>query len=124
MTATMSDVLMVEEFEQPDLSGWQRVAGAANSAVTNGSLRSWRIGNSDNVLVTGDSAWSNYTVRADIRYNKQGPYFNDAELYLRFQDRDNFVKVGIRNFYGFWRIKYTVRQNTNIVDQAWVTEFD
>jgi hypothetical protein len=86
------------------------------------ALRAWRIGNSDNIMVY-NSMVTNGTVSADIRYLKQDPYFNDAELYLRYQNRDNFVKVGIRNFYGFWRLKYTVRQNTNIVDQGWICDF-
>ncbi|HPG00036.1 MAG TPA: beta-galactosidase [Kiritimatiellia bacterium] len=119
-----SGLLMVDGFSQPALStNWTRAAGAANWAVSNGALRVWRIGNSDNILTAGQVAWSNYTLSADIRYNTQDEYFNDAELYLRYIDRDNFVKVGIRNYYGFWRLKYTVRDHTNIVAQGWLHEF-
>ena len=104
-------------------TNWTRVAGAANWEIDNGTLRAWRIGNDDNILCAGDSNWTNYSVAASIRYNTKGPYFSDAELYVRYQDRDNFVKVGIRNFYGFWRLKYTVREQTNTVAQGWIHDF-
>ena len=102
---------------------WSWVAGAANWDVEDTALRAWRIGNDDNILCAGSGSWSNYTLSADIRYNKQDEYFNDAELYLRYQDRNNFIKVGIRNYYGFWRLKYTVRANTNNYAQGWIYEF-
>ncbi len=110
-----------------DFSGgvgnWARAAGAANWESDAGAMRASRLGNSDNIMTAGDAAWTDITVSADLCYNKQGPYLNDAELYVRYQDRDNFVKVGIRNFYGFWRLKYTVRENAAIVDQGWIHEF-
>ncbi|RLG38557.1 MAG: hypothetical protein DRO01_06300, partial [Thermoproteota archaeon] len=118
-----SGVLFADDFNDGDMDGWQRIAGCGNWTVEDGSLRAWRLGNSDNILVAGDGTWSNYEVSADIRYNAQGPYFNDAELYLRYVDRENFVKVHIRNFHGFWRLKYTVRENTNITSQGWIHEF-
>ncbi len=117
-----SQVFFKDEFSGTAAS-WTRAAGAANWAVTGGVLRAWRIGNDDNILFAGSSAWSNYTASVDIRYNQQDEYFNDAELYLRYQDRDNFVKVGIRNSYSFWRLKYTVRTQGSNVDQGWICEF-
>ena len=123
VTMAGSGVLFADDFSDGDFSGWERAAGCANWTATGGVLRAWRIGNSDNILVAGDETWSNYAVSADIRYNRQGYYFNDAELYVRYQDRDNFVKVGIRNFYGFWRLKYTVRYQTNIAAQGWLYNF-
>ncbi|MFH0879848.1 MAG: FG-GAP-like repeat-containing protein, partial [Lentisphaerota bacterium] len=54
-------------------------------------------------------SWTNFYVSADIQYKKQDKYFNNADLFFRYVDRDNFYKVGIRNFYGFWRIMYEVR---------------
>jgi len=122
VSLTGSGIFFVESFAA-DSTNWARAAGAGNWAVTDGALRAWRIGNDDNILYAGDPGWSNYTVSADIRYNRQGPYFNDAELYARYQDRDNFVRVGIRNFYGFWRLKYTVRVATNYIAQGWLHEF-
>ncbi len=87
------------------------------------SLRATRIGNSDNLMVAGTATWSNYTISADFRYNKQDNYFNDVELYFRYQDRANHYKVGVRNSFGFWRLKYTVMYRTNIVSQGWLSEF-
>ncbi|MFH0880780.1 MAG: LamG-like jellyroll fold domain-containing protein, partial [Lentisphaerota bacterium] len=87
------------------------------------SLRIWRIGNSDNIQVAGTATWSNYTFSSDIRYNKQDNYFDDAELYFRYQDRANYYRIGVRNSYGFWRLKYTVMYRTNIVAQGWLSEF-
>ena len=86
------------------------------------SLRAWRIGNSDNIM-TYANTYTNAAISMDVRYYKQDNYFNDAELYFRYQNRDNFYKVGIRNFYGFWRLKYTVRAGTNIAQQGWICDF-
>ncbi len=86
-------------------------------------LRAWRIGNDDNIMTAGTATWSNRTVSADIRYNKQDCYFSDAELYVRYVDRNNYYKVGIRNFYGFWRLKYTVKVGGVIHQQGWLYEF-
>ncbi len=90
--------------------------------TVNKALRTSRIGNSDNLLVTGNN-WTNYTVQANIRYNKQDNYFADAEVYFRYKDRANYYRVGIRNFYAFWRLKYTVVVNSNIVQQGWLYDF-
>ncbi|MFH0881005.1 MAG: LamG domain-containing protein, partial [Lentisphaerota bacterium] len=54
-------------------------------------------------------AWTNFSVNVDVQYQKQDHYFNNADLYFRYVDRDNFYKVGIRNFYGFWRVMYEIR---------------
>ena len=86
------------------------------------SLRAYRIGNSDN-LMTYANTYTNGSLSVDLRYLKQDNYFNDAEVYFRYQNRDNFYKVGIRNSYGFWRLKYTVRARTNIVQQGWLCDF-
>ena len=86
------------------------------------SLRAWRIGNDDNILVAGGN-WTNYTVSADIKYKKQDNYFSDAEIYFRYQNRSNFYKVGIRNFYGAWRLKYTVRVNNEVQQAGWLHYF-
>ena len=118
-----SDVLFGEGFATTNLSAWTRAAGAANWGVTNSALRAWRIGNDDNLLCAGDTRWSNYVAGVDIRYNKQGPYYNDAEIYVRYQDRDHFVKVGIQNYYDFWRLKYTVRVGATNNEQGWISEF-
>jgi photosystem II stability/assembly factor-like uncharacterized protein len=80
-----------------------------NAVANQNALRVSRVGNSDNMFAVSEMTMSDGLVSADIMYNKQGPYFNDAELYFRFVDRDNFYKVGFRNFYGFWRIMYQVR---------------
>ena len=117
------DYVFVEDFSGP-ATNWTRAAGAANWDAEDGVLRAWRIGNDDNILYAGDAGWTNYSVSANIRYNTQGPYFSDAEIYLRYQDRNNYVKVGIRNFYGAWRLKYTVREKTNMVAQGWIYEFN
>ncbi len=119
-----SDLVFLDGFGGAAIgTNWTRVAGAANWTLDDGTLRAWRIGNDDNILCAGDNTWSNYTLSADLRYNQQGPYFNDAEIYVRYRDRNNFVKVGIHNFYGFWRLKYTVRIATNNLYQGWVHEF-
>jgi len=115
--------LYIDNFNDGNMDGWTRAAGCANWHVVEGALRVNCIGNDDNIVVAGHSVWSNYSVAAAIRYNQQGPYFNDAEIYLRYQNRDNFIKVGIRNFYGFWRLKYTVRVETNNVQQDWIYNF-
>lgn len=86
------------------------------------SLQAARIGNSDNIMVYS-GVYTNFTFSTDIRYLKQDNYFNDAEVYFRYQNRDNFYKVGIKNYYGFWRLKYTVRARTNIVAQGWICDF-
>ncbi|MDD4734814.1 MAG: YCF48-related protein [Kiritimatiellae bacterium] len=119
---SVGESMLSDDFSST-LDAWTRAAGGANWDIEDGALCVSRIGNSDNILVAGNADWSDFTVSADICYNKQGPYFNDAELYVRYQDRDNFVKVGVRNFYGFWRLKYTVRENASIVDQGWIHEF-
>ncbi|MBN1270329.1 MAG: immune inhibitor A, partial [Kiritimatiellae bacterium] len=124
VTMVGGGILFFESFAGSELStNWTRIAGAANWDVSGDIVRAWRIGNDDNILAAGDPAWSNYTVSADIRYNTQDPYLNDAELYVRFVDRDNFVKVLIQNFYGFWRLKYVVRVDTNNALQYWVHSF-
>ena len=86
------------------------------------NLQAARIGNSDNIMVYS-GVYTNFTFSTDIRYAKQDNYFSDAEVYFRYQNRDNFYKVGIKNYYGFWRLKYTVRARTNIVDQGWICDF-
>ncbi len=113
----------LENFADGVADGISRDAGCANWTVEAGALRAWRIGNDDNICSFGNSEWVDYTASVDIRYNKQGNYFNDAELYVRYQDRNNYVKVGIRNYYGFWRLKYTVRSETNFVNQDWIHYF-
>ncbi len=115
-----------DDFEDGNYTGWTRAAGCGNWAATTMSttkcLRAWRIGNSDNILVYSGT-FTNATISTDIRYNKQDPYFNDAELYFRYQNRDNFYKIGIRNYYGFWRLRYMVRVSTNIQQQGWICDF-
>ncbi len=95
---------------------------ALTGYIEDKALRAWRIGNDDNILTTG-SAWTNYSVSADILYRKQGPYFNDAEIFLRYQNRSNYYKVGIHNFYGFWRLRYMVKQGGVIQQQGWLYDF-
>ena len=114
--------LYSDNFDDGDMDGWTRVAGCGNWAVDAQALRATRIGNDDNIVSAGN-VWTDYTASVDIKYNEQDQYFNDAELYVRFQDRDNFVKVGIRNFYGAWRLKYTVRVATNNLAQNWLHYF-
>jgi hypothetical protein len=63
-------------------------------------------------------------VEADVRYDYQGPYFNDLELYVRYIDRNNYVKVGLRNFYGFWRIMGVVKVDGYIVSNKILHNFD
>ncbi len=122
------DNLTVDGLYSEDFSGalpvdMSRDAGCGNWAVDAGALRASRIGNDDNICSFGDDSWTDYTASVDIRYNSRGYYTDDAELYLRYLDRNNFVKVGIRNYYGNWRLKYTVRCETNTVDQNWVHNF-
>jgi outer membrane protein assembly factor BamB/photosystem II stability/assembly factor-like uncharacterized protein len=114
--------LFAEDFSN-GCNAWSLDAGCANWDIDAEALRATRIGNSDNIFSAGDPVWSNYMVSADIMYNEQGPYKNDAEVYVCYQDRDNYVKVGIRNFFGFYRLKYTVRVDTNYVDQGWIHSF-
>ncbi len=90
-------------------NNWFREAGAANWADTNSALRAWRIGNSDNMLSHGSLSWSNYTASVFFRYNTQDNYFNDADLYVNYQNRSNYVCVGMQNYYGEWQVQYTVR---------------
>ena len=119
-----SDILFHESFDGSSLStNWVRAAGAGNWDLGDGSIRAWRIGNDDNIYAVPGFTWTNYAVQANIRYNHQGPYFNDAELYVRYQDRNNFVKVLIQNFYAFWRLKFVVRAGTNNIQQGWVHSF-
>ena len=121
VTMVGNGVLFFDDFAG-GLGKWARVAGCANWETNSGALRAWRIGNDDNLLSAG-STWTNYSVSADFRYHHKGPYYNDAELYLRYQDRDNFVKVLVQDYYGFWRVKYVVRVRTNNLAQGWMYEF-
>jgi hypothetical protein len=114
---------LIDDFSDGSADDWQRAAGCANWTVEDGALRASRIGNDDNIFALPGQSWSDYTASVDLRYNAQGPYFNDAEFYIRYQDRNNYVKVGIRNFYAFWRLKYTVRVETNFIDYGWIHEF-
>ncbi|MDD4737102.1 MAG: carbohydrate-binding domain-containing protein [Kiritimatiellae bacterium] len=103
---------------------WTRAAGCANWGFSNGVWRASRIGNSDNILMAGGGAWDRYTVSADVWYNAQDKYESTAELYTRYLDRTNFVKVGFCNFYGLWRVKYTVVTNGYTAQTGWVCDFD
>jgi hypothetical protein len=120
---------LTDNFDDGNYNGWSRAAGALNwtveapSGSTNRALRAWRIGNDDNILVVGTSTWAQATVSTDIRYRKQDAYYSDAELFVKYRDRNNYAKVGIRNFFGFWRIKYLVRVNGAIHQQGWLHEF-
>ncbi|MBN1270476.1 MAG: beta-galactosidase [Kiritimatiellae bacterium] len=114
--------LFSDDFNDGNMDGWTRTAGCANWEVQSNTVHAWRLGNDDNIMIAG-SAWTNYSVSADIRYNEQGPYFNDAEVYVRYQDRDNFIKVGLHNYYGSWRVKYTVRVSTNDSLAGWLYYF-
>ncbi|MDD2237587.1 MAG: hypothetical protein PHG65_10315, partial [Kiritimatiellae bacterium] len=114
--------LFSDTFSDGNADGWVRAAGCANWNVENGALRASRIGNDDNIMLTG-SDWTNYSVRVDITYNEQGHYLNDAEVYLRYVDRNNFVKVGIENFFGFWRLKRTVRIDADNAETSWLFDF-
>ncbi len=120
---TVDGGLYAEGFSSGTPVDMTREAGCANWTAEDGTLRAWRIGDDDNICAFGDPGWGDYTVSVDIRYNSLGYYTDDAELYLRYQNRNNFVKVGIRNYYGSWRLKYTVRSATNNVDQNWVYYF-
>ena len=122
VSVVSSGVLFLDAFAN-GLTNWTRVAGAANWDVTNNALRAWRIGNNDNILSAGNMSWSNYSVQASILYNKQGPYFSDADLLLRYQDRYNYYKVGIRNFYGAWRLRYEVDEQGVVTSQGWLYLF-
>ncbi len=91
-------------------NNWFREAGASNWADTNKTLNAWRIGNNDNMLSHGSLSWSNVSASVWFRYNTQDYYFNDADLYVNFQNRSNYVCVGMQNYYGEWQVQYTVRQ--------------
>jgi glycosyl hydrolase family 42 (putative beta-galactosidase) len=114
--------LLNEDFSDGETERWQREAGAANWTITEGALRVWRAGNDDNLMVTGDPNWRDYTVSTRVRYNKMGPYFNDIELYFNYQNRDNFHKIALHNFYGSWRVKSTVRLGRREIAK-WIFEF-
>ncbi len=88
----------------------------------NQALRTWRIGNSDNIMKY-TTTYTNVTLSADVRYNKQDSYFDDIELYVHYKDRANYYRVAIENYYAFWRLKYVVVQNTNIISQGWLFDF-
>ncbi|MFH0880390.1 MAG: hypothetical protein V2A34_11810, partial [Lentisphaerota bacterium] len=115
-----------DDFEDGNYTGWTRAAGCANWEIstvgTAKCLRAWRIGNSDNLMVYGSTV-TNATITANLCYRKQDKYFSDMEVYFRYQDRDNFYKVGVENYYAFWRLKYTVRAGTNIAQQGWLFDF-
>ncbi len=118
--------LFSNDFNNGAVSAWTRAAGALNwgaSAATNAYLRMWRIGNDDNIVTAGTSTWGAVTMSADVCYNKQDPYFSDIELYPKYVDRNNYYKVGIRNYYGFWRLRFLARVNGVIQQQGWLTEF-
>jgi outer membrane protein assembly factor BamB len=112
-----------------DASNWVNEVNYDLSFNVHGSggrdmaLRAWRIGNDENYIAAGNPAWSNVDVSADVKYCRQDYYFNDAELLLRYVDRNNYYKVGIRNFYGFWRLKFTVKVNGYSHQTGWLYEF-
>lgn len=112
-----------ETFEDAANVVWSREAGAANWMIENGALRVSRIGNDDNIVLLGNSEYEDFTIQADIIYDEPGPYFNAAELYCRYIDRDNFYKVGIYNFYGSWRIKATARVEGRNESEQWLYTF-
>ncbi len=91
-------------------------------STSNKALRAWRIGNSDNIML-GSAVYTNHTVSADIRYNKQDRYYDDAEIYFHYQDRANYYRIGIRNYFEAWRLKYTVMAQSNMVAQGWLYDF-
>jgi hypothetical protein len=93
-----------------------------SGSTSNKGLRVWRIGNSDNIVSAG-ATYTNCTVSADIRYNKQDNYYDDAEVYFHYKDRANYYRVGIRNYFAFWRLKYTVMAQSNVVAQGWIHDF-
>jgi hypothetical protein len=93
-----------------------------SGSTLNKALRTWRIGNSDNIMVAGPT-YTNFSISANIRYNKQDNYFDDAEIYYHYKDRANYYRVGIRNYYAFWRLKYVVMAHSNIVAQGWLYDF-
>ena len=86
-------------------------------------LRAWRIGNDDNLFGISTAAWTNAAASVDIRYLTKGYYFSDAELLFRYVDRNNHYKIGIRNYYGAWRIKYTVKAGGAVQQQGWLYDF-
>ena len=90
-----------------------------NRVLTAGEIAQWYAGSDPSESYDGDK----FIVQAEVKYNAQDEYFNDIEIYPRYVDRNNFVKVGIRNYYGFWRLKYTVRVNTNNISQGWLYDF-
>ena len=94
----------------------------ASGYTLNKVLRTWRIGNSDNIMKYANT-YTNVTVSANVRYNKQDSYFDDIELYVHYKDRANYYRVAIENYYAFWRLKYVVVHNTNIVSQGWLFDF-
>jgi len=119
-----SGMLFADSFEDGNMDDWQWVAGAANWEVDpQNRLRAWRIGNHDNIILNGDTNWSDYVAEVDVNYNQFGYYNNDAELYVRYQDRNNFYRLGIHNYYSFWRLKYTVMVDGEIEDQGWLHSF-
>ena len=85
--------LFSNDFNTGSVSAWTRAAGAMNwgaGTTTSGYLRVSRIGNDDNILSAGLSTWGPVTVSADVRYNKQDPYFSDIELFPKYVDRNNY----------------------------------
>ncbi len=93
-----------------------------SGSTSNKAVRMWRIGNSDNIMAAA-ATYTNCTLSANIRYNKQDNYFDDAEIYFHYKDRANYYRVGIRNYYAFWRLKYTVMAQSNIIAQGWLYDF-
>ncbi len=87
------------------------------------SLRANRIGNDDNIFAVSGRTFTNHSLSVNLRYAALGYYFSDAELMFRYVDRNNHCKVGVRNYYGAWRIKYTVKAGGTVRQQGWLYEF-
>ncbi|NCC50259.1 MAG: PKD domain-containing protein [Spartobacteria bacterium] len=113
--------LFSADFDNGSIAGWRREAGSGNWTVdAEHALNVTRIGNDDNIVKPAVvDVWDDYIVSADIQYKTQGPYFNSAELYFRYQDRDNYYRVAFRNFYGFWRVIGQIKEGGD-VQATWI----
>ncbi len=100
-----------DNFNTGSMANWTQVDGCSRWQVASNELSLDRIGQGNNMVVAGDSSWTNYNVEAKFKYVVKDPYFQETYLIFRYQNNDNYYYVKTYNNYGLWRIKYGGRVN-------------
>ncbi|NOU87603.1 DUF1080 domain-containing protein [Paenibacillus sp. LMG 31460] len=113
--------LMEDDYEQGNVHGWQDVNGFGTWSIINESANNHVYANNDNTkgglkLVAGQSAWTDYSVSADVR---AGTWTAEAGIIARYQDSQNYYYMSYNSQYSILQICRMLNGTQTVLKTVW-----